>query len=97
MIEHGAPQAARYAGQVELLQVVSECTRGCPTIDLAIGDRSTIGSSLIIADAYGKSPEGVYVNVILHVRDQVIAELEIAGFDNAGAFRLPRPKDLTPW
>ena len=34
LIAHGTEEAAHYSDQVNRLQVVSECTCGCPTIDL---------------------------------------------------------------
>jgi hypothetical protein len=96
MLEHGKPDARAYMDQIARLSVVAECTCGCPTIDLALVDQpaATTGGSLIIADAEGKSPEGFRVNVIVHVRDDVISELEVAAFDNTGPFALPRPADL---
>jgi len=99
MIEHGGPEAEAYVEQLGRLRVVSECTCGCPTIDLALDDQvsSGRGGSLVIADAEGKSREGVAVNVIVHVREKGISELEVAGFDGPAQFSLPRPTDLRPW
>ena len=96
MLEHCGPDARACMDQIGRLRVVSECTCGCPTIDLALDDQpaATKVGSLIIADAEGKSPEGFRVNVIVHVRDDVISELEVAAVDNTGPFALPRPEDL---
>lgn len=96
MLDNCGPDAFAYMDQIDRLRVVSECTCGCPTIDLALHDQpaATTGGSLITADAEGESPEGFRVNVIVHVRDDVICELEVAAFDNTGPFALPRPADL---
>jgi hypothetical protein len=77
---------------------VCECTCGCPTIDLALVDEGlpTTGPSRIIADAEGESPEGFKVNVIVHLRGDVISELDVVGFDTTGPFALPLPSDLRP-
>jgi len=96
MLEHSGSDAHTYLDQISRLRVVSECTCGCPTIDLALDDQptATTGGSLVIADAEGESSEGFKVNVIVHVRDDVISELEVVAFDNTGPFALPRPADL---
>lgn len=96
MLDNCGPDALAYMDQIDRLRVVSECTCGCPTIDLALDEQpvATTGGSSIIADAEGESPEGFRVNVIVHVRDDVICELEVAAFDNTGPFALPQPSDL---
>jgi hypothetical protein len=96
MLDHPGPQARAYMNQIGRLKVVAECTCGCPTIDLALDDKpaATTPGSLIIADAEGQSTEGFRVNVIVHVRDDVICELEVAAFDHTGPFALPRPAEL---
>lgn len=77
LVSHGRPDAGEYRSQICKLRVVSRCGCGCPTIDFAIGSQRKTGSSHIIADGMGKSPEGAVVGVILHVRDGEISELEV--------------------
>jgi hypothetical protein len=92
LIANGNRDAHRYASQIANLRVVGRCTCGCPTIDLAVGDRAQRknGPSLILADFDGKTPEGIDVGVILHGRDGEISELEIYPFaDVNGPFSLP--------
>jgi hypothetical protein len=99
LIAHGTAEASRYADQVDRVRVVSECTCGCPTIDLALDDQSTStqGGSLIISDVVGESPEGIGVNVILHVRGEALSELEVYSPDGRSPFGLPKPEALKAW
>ena len=99
LVAHGTPEAENYAGQIERVGVVSECTCGCPSIDLAMRDQKTEvrGGSIIISDVVGASPEGVQVNVILHVRGDVLSELEVYAVGGTVPFSLPRPEDLKRW
>jgi hypothetical protein len=95
LISNGSPSAARYASQIHRVTVVSRCTCGCPTIDLALNGKHMNGSSEVIADFVGKSPEGVQVGVILHCRGGQISELEVYAIDQVkGVFRLPSPDAL---
>ena len=76
--------------------MVSHCTCGCPSVDLAVDGKHTVGASEIIGDAEGRSPEGLRVGVILHCREGQLSELEIYPIDaTEGPFRLPKPESLT--
>src|ERR1700732_664176 len=52
LIANGTPEAKNYAQQLEGLHVVSHCSCGCPTVDLAVvnAQASTTGLSQILAD-----------------------------------------------
>src|SRR5918997_2970762 len=78
LIANGTSDASAYASQLPQVKVVARCTCGCPTLDLALGEKRfrTVGISTVLADAFGHSPEGVPVNVILHAREGEISELE---------------------
>jgi hypothetical protein len=92
LIANGNPDAKRYAPQLANISVVGLCTCGCPTLDLAIGDREerTTGSSHVLAEFDGTTAEGVQVCVILHAREEQISELEIIAIDDfEGVFNLP--------
>ena len=82
--------------QVSDTKVVARCSCGCPTIDLAVGKKTsrTAGISTILADAYGHSPEGVRVNVILHAREGELSELEVISMDDTDIFGMPSPETL---
>jgi len=99
LIAHGTGEAVRYADQVDRVHVVSECTCGCPTIDLALDDqpRPTEGGSLIISDVVGTTSDGVGVGVILHVRGEALSELEVYAHGAKTPSSLPRPKELKAW
>jgi hypothetical protein len=97
LIANGSPDAQRYASQVADASVVGTCTCGCPTIDLAVGDRKQrkTAPSLILADFVGKTPEGIEVGVILHAREGEISELEIYAIPQVdGPFNLPSIESL---
>ena len=87
LISHGAPDAHDYVPQIEKLRVVRRCSCGCPTVDFYASQ----GASKILADFYGVTPENVEVGVILHARDERIAELEIYPlYGQEAPFGLPK-------
>jgi len=90
LLAHGKSAAAAYKTQLSTVHVVARCTCGCPTIDLAVGDRQarTVGPSTILAEAEGKSPEGVPVVLTLRAREHEISELEVISMDDAVAFAI---------
>jgi hypothetical protein len=97
LLANGNPDARKYENQTERLRVVGRCTCGCPTVDLATGerDRRTVGPSNILADFAGVTAEGVEVGVILHAREGQISELEIYSLtDKEGPFGLPTIESL---
>lgn len=99
LIAHGgSPEAQQYAPQVSQVRVVARCTCGCPTIDLAIGERQhhrTVGASLVLADFEGVTPEGIEVGVILHARGGQLSELEVYALPEVdGSFGLPTIESL---
>jgi hypothetical protein len=97
LIANGTPEAQQYAPQVSQARVVARCTCGCPTVDLAIGDRQrrTVGASLLLADFEGVTPEGIEVGVILHAREGQLSELEVYAIpDVNGSFGLPTIESL---
>jgi hypothetical protein len=97
LIEHGTSKAPEYAPQLSRATVVgTSCKCGCPSVDLAVDGRHTVGASEIICDAVGNSPEGVQVGVILHCREGQLSELEVYPFGDVQArFGLPKPDALT--
>jgi hypothetical protein len=75
LLMHGSSVASKYMSQIDGLRIVSGC--GCPTVDFALQSGRKVGGSDIVAEAGGKSPEGISVGVILHVRDDEVSELEV--------------------
>ena len=95
LLGQGGPDASKYAAQIENLHVLSRCGCGCPTVDFALHSGRKVGASHIVAEAGGKSPEGISVGVILHAREGELSELEV--YSNQGLdlpFALPRPESL---
>ncbi len=94
---NGRPNAKPYLSQIANVKVVGKCTCGCPTIDLALGDREqpNTGPSVILADFVGRTPEGTEVGVIVHAREREISELEIYAIPGCdGRFSLPSVESL---
>jgi hypothetical protein len=91
LIVNGNPEAPAYASQFSQVRVVARYTCGCPTLDFALGEKRfrTVGASTILADAFGHSPGGVPVNVILHAREGEISELEVVSCDETKDFGMP--------
>src|SRR5262249_36952776 len=86
---------SKYKSQVEKLRVAAKCGCGCPTVDFALGLDRKFGASDIVAEAGGKSPEGVSVAVILHAREGELSELEVYATQGLDiSFNLPLPESL---
>src|SRR5437764_301468 len=49
LLEHGEPEAVAYVSQLPDVTVVSHCSCGCPTIDLAVGARSRPPSLILFS------------------------------------------------
>jgi len=85
-------------GQSVALRVVGRCTCGCRTIALsAAGIPRPGGASRVVASAPATSPEGVPLDLLVHVRDGEIAELEIYAQDASENFSLPAIDELELW
>ena len=98
LLANGTPEAAAFASQLSRTKVVAKCSCGCPTIDLALGNKSsrTVGPSTILADAEGHSPEGIPVMVTLHAREGELSELEVITDYDVDACSIPAPAMLEP-
>jgi hypothetical protein len=97
LLVNGSPEAKPYISQIANVNVVGKCTCGCPTIDLALGNREQrkTAPSIILADFTGKTPEGIEVGVIVHAREGEISELELYAIpDWKGPFNLPSIESL---
>jgi len=95
LLMHGSSDASKYMSQIDSLRIVSKCGCGCPTVDFALQSGRKVGGSDIVAEAGGKSPEGISVGVILHVRDDELSELEVYSTEGLDVpFSLPTPDSL---
>jgi hypothetical protein len=97
LLANGRPDAKPYRSQVANVNVVGRCTCGCPSIDLAVGEREQrkTAPSIILADFEGRTPEGVEVGVILHAREGEISELKVYAIPVVdGPFNLPSIESL---
>ena len=84
---------SEFIEQIEKTKVISKCGCGCRTIDLQV-EGYEAKSGILNLSAQGVSPEGVPVDVILHVRRGLISELEIYSMDETKDFGLPEINQL---
>jgi hypothetical protein len=91
LLFHGTAEAKAYVEQLPCVTVASRCGCGCPTIDLAVGDRiaSLASPTVILSEAGGISPEGISFGVILHGREGLLSELEVYPIERDAVFTLP--------
>jgi hypothetical protein len=91
LLRHGTRAADPYARQLPQVTVVSRCSCGCPTLDLAVAGRSAslASPSTILAAAGGVSPEGVPFEITVHGREGIISELEVYALTGDVPFTLP--------
>lgn len=81
--------------QLDKVKVISKCGCGC-TIDLHADDIENIPGNLHLS-AQAVSPENVLLDVILHVRNGVLAELEIYAVHDTKDFTLPEVDKLSTY
>ena len=79
--------------QIEKTKVISKCSCGCPTIDLKVDGIHETPLSLHLS-AVGCSPEGIQIEVLLHVRKGLLFMLEAYPWHGTYTFSLPEIKDL---
>ena len=97
LLEHGCPTPAEKA-QLSSVRVAGHCDCGCRTVHLAVAGKQAplARESAIIADFFGKDPNGVFVGVMLHVREGLLSELEVYSLNDVKTYALPRPEELQP-
>jgi len=99
LIDHGEAEGRDFAAHLEDLRVVSSCSCGCPTIDLADGCEPVKSySPRVLADFIGHTPEGWQVGVLLHQSGGTLSELEVYNLsEHEGVFSLPDISTLAPF
>src|SRR5580704_17628646 len=99
LLKHGEPEAAEHLSQISSVRVIGQCGCGCPTIDLAVGDKQAAraSASTIIAEFCGTTLEGAFVGVMVHVREGILSELEAYSLSDKKKFSFPRPESLEPF
>ena len=84
---------SEFIEQIGKTRVITKCGCGCRTIDLQVEGYEAKSGALNLS-AQGFSPEGVPVDVILHVRHGLISELEVYAMDGSKEFALPEVDSL---
>ncbi len=87
------PDVTRFLAQTTELEIIGCCKCGCPSVEF-IADAQAKGATMV-ADAQGKSPEGVAIGILLWQREGRLASLEVYGYETH-PYSLPRPEDLSP-
>ena len=97
LVRSGLSPDSPYVAQVSSARVVGRCDCGCPTIDLQVSaspPARELGLEDIV-NAYGESPEGVKVGVILFARGGELCSLEVYSVEGEPTYTLPSPAALT--
>jgi hypothetical protein len=81
------------ANQLDNVKVISKCGCGCRTIGLQV-ESEVANSQGLHLSAQGFSPEGVPIDVILHIRNGLIYEFEVYAMDGTEKFTLPETEKL---
>ena len=100
LLEHGLPEAKTFAPQLEKLRATRWCDCGCPSIALHVDEGSPLGtgSSSVIADVDGRTPEGKKIGVLLFQRDGKLSILEVYSMDVIeGEWGFPVYESLQTW
>jgi hypothetical protein len=97
-LEHSAQEPEISREQIPQLRVVGRCGCGCPSVDLALeGQPHSRDTPLrLIAQADGRSPEGVPVGVLVFARGSVLSGLEVYSITGEVPISLPLPAALVP-
>ena len=95
-----APDADGLTSQIPFLQVVGGCGCGCASVDfqaeaeaIAAGDAGA--ASRVASEAFGTTPSGIDVGLLLWARDDRLSGLEVYALDNA-THELPLMDTLVP-
>jgi hypothetical protein len=99
MIEHGNCDHARFLSQLEIAQVWSQCSCGCASINLQIGNHTTDSKSglQILGDfIYGEEQTSLF-GAFVFAKDDWLAGLEVYSMSGETPTVLPAPEDLRPW
>ena len=98
LLEHGEPEARAFLPQLEDASVISHCSCGCASIDLAIRGRvGTPGPMNILADYVYRDAGGHLLGAFVFAHEDLLAGLDLWSVDGqATATTLPRPEQLTP-
>ncbi len=97
MLRHGSSEPQRFIEQLAAVRVVSRCSCGCASIDLAVpGRRLPEGGLRIIGDfLFGNATN--LCGAFVFERDGVLAGLEVYGLAVEAPRVLPLPSDLRPF
>ena len=96
LIQNGTGNSAELMAQLAEARVVSRCGCGCPTIDLAVWD-TVRAHARRLGDRSRRIrpiPRGLRRRCDLHVREDLLSELEVYANGNVGPFTTPSPSSL---
>jgi hypothetical protein len=100
LLKHGLPEARTFAPQLEKIRATPWCDCGCPSISLhvEVGAPLGTGSSRVISDVVGKTPDGKKIGILLFQKDRKLTLLESYLLDVIeGSWDFPVLNSLQTW
>jgi len=97
LLRHGALPERHFHQELDAVRVVWECDCGCSSIEFQSEGRPSVGpeETLTLADAYGVTPDGRNVGLILWGTERALSRLEIYSLDSDPPFEVPSPDSIT--
>jgi hypothetical protein len=97
LLRHGAPPGRPFQQDLDAVRVVWECDCGCSSIEFESEQRASdsLEETLTLADAYGATPDGRNVGLILWGTEHALSRLEIYSLDSDPPFAVPSPDSIT--
>jgi hypothetical protein len=99
LLEHGAPNAARFIPQLGSARVTAHCSCGCASIDFSIAGTlpPCAGDMDILSDYSWRDSAGHLFGAFVFARGGLLAGLDLWSIDGqATATQLPQSSELTP-
>ena len=94
MLKHGAGEPERFLDHLAVARVVSRCSCGCASIDLAVPGRRLPDGGLRIIGDFLFGDEASLCGAFVFERDGILAGLEVYGLAVDAPRVLPQPADL---
>jgi len=94
LLDHGAPSARTYLGEIETLRVVSRCGCGCASVDFVNAPPAGLD---VLSDYKWQDEQGRLFGAFAFAKAGKLAGIEVWSIDGrATPSSLPDPSDLAP-
>ena len=96
LLRHGALPERQFHQHLDAVRVAWECDCGCSSIEFQAEKRSSSDSDQPhpLVDAYGVTPDGRNVGLILWGTNHALSRLEIYSLDSDPPFAVPSPETI---